>query len=223
MFKWPVVPICEAQRKDVRPEDLLADGLFRKCDTYRGGGGYDQFNKIYKKRYGAYINPVQFVVQLKGCPLKCPYCYVTKAGINNEHVLLTTKELLKAYDDTGLDVFHLMGGAPAIYLEFWKQLANKVKVFHSDFLLVEHEYSRSSLENLPGLYAVSIKESYIYRSKQIDLLFKNLDLLVESDVNWYFTFTGPCEDAKNSIINRYGREVLRDSFDIDIIKYKALR
>jgi hypothetical protein len=33
MFKWPVVPLCEAQLKDVRPEDVLEGGLYRKCDT----------------------------------------------------------------------------------------------------------------------------------------------------------------------------------------------
>ena len=46
---WKVVPICDYQKLDVRPEDLLDSGDFRKCETYRGGGGYDQFPKICKK------------------------------------------------------------------------------------------------------------------------------------------------------------------------------
>lgn len=42
-MKWPVVPLSEGQLKDVNPADILEEGLYRKCDTYRGGGGYDQF------------------------------------------------------------------------------------------------------------------------------------------------------------------------------------
>ena len=87
MIEWPVVPVCKAQRKDVRPEDILHGGLFRLCDTYRGGGGYDQFNAIYEKCFGKKVNPTQFVVQLKGCPLNCDYCYVTNEGVSGDDFL----------------------------------------------------------------------------------------------------------------------------------------
>ena len=119
MHKWPVVPLCKNQLKDVRPEDVLNNGLYRKCDIYRGGGGYDQFNKIWEKRKGYRISPKQFVVQLAGCPLHCPYCYVTPDGINGKVVFKTTDEILTDYKDSNLQVFHLMGGAPALYLSHW--------------------------------------------------------------------------------------------------------
>lgn len=46
-MKWKVVPICDKQMKDVNPSDVLNDGLYRKCDVYKGGGGYDMFPSIY--------------------------------------------------------------------------------------------------------------------------------------------------------------------------------
>ena len=223
VFKWPVVPLCDAQLKDIRPEDILNNGLYRKCDIYRGGGGYDKFPSIYKKYYNKDLNPVQFVVQLKGCPLKCPYCYVTNKGVFGDAVEVNTKDLLAAYVESGLEVFHLMGGAPALYLEHWKDLANNVKVFHSDFLLVEKPYNSIWLKDLPGLHAVSIKESYLYNDTQKELLWKNLFKLHNTYINWYFTFTGNCDDMKEQIAKKYGYFSLDQSFDIEIKEYDALK
>ena len=84
-FKWPVVPLCEKQLRDIRQKDILEDGLYRLCDIYRGGGGYDQFINIYNKRFGTSLTDGrQFVVQLYGCPLRCPYCYVTEDGVKSK-------------------------------------------------------------------------------------------------------------------------------------------
>ena len=47
--RFPVVSPCSSQLRDVRPEDVLSGGLFRKCDTYRGGGGYGQLPQILEK------------------------------------------------------------------------------------------------------------------------------------------------------------------------------
>jgi hypothetical protein len=223
MFTWPVMPLCEAQLKDVRPEDVLNNGLYRKCNIYRGGGGYDKFPTIYKERTSHDLNPTQFVVQLKGCPLKCPYCYVTNKGVLGEEVPVPTRDILNAYEDSGLEVFHLMGGAPALYLEHWNELAYNVNVFHSDFLLIEKPYDKYILDDTPGLHAVSIKESKIYNSIQMDLFWSNLYLLFKSDLNWYFTFTGPCDDMKKRIVERYGEHSIDDSFDIEIKEYRALK
>jgi len=218
---WPVVPICNEQRIDVRPEDLIQDGLYRKCDTYRGGGGYDQFSDIHAKRHQHRPYPTQFVVQLYGCPLSCPYCYLTKKGVFGEPVLVTTENLIEAFTGSCLEVFHLMGGAPALYLENWKVLAEKIKgVFHSDFLLVEKEYELEWLENLPGLHAVSLKH-FPLPNKQ--MMWKNLDLLVETNVDFYITFTGiPNPILKANLLDRYGAWILEDSFIIPIINYGAL-
>lgn len=220
-FKWPVVPLCDNQLKDIREEDILEDGLYRKCNTYRGGGGYDQFNKIWEKRKGYSIDPEQFVAQLAGCPLSCPYCYVTQDGIKGVPVLRTTEQLLEAYNATGLEVFHLMGGAPALYLQHWKELHDIAEVFHSDFLLVEHEYNKKDLIGLKGLHAVSIKEPYIYTMKQRNMMLGNLEIMLECGVAFYITFTG--EPVFRPVIEaNFGKEILEDSFVIDIKKYKAL-
>lgn len=219
---WPVVPICDRQLLDVSPEDILNDGLFRKCDTYKGGGGYDKFNDIYFKRYGLKINPVQFVVQLKGCVLSCPYCYVTDQGINGKSVRLSTDELLNYYYKTNLDVFHLMGGSPALHLNNWKLLASKVKVFHSDFLLVEQRYQDSFLKELPGLHAVSFKERYLYSDKQLDLIWCNLEKLIYNKVDFYITFTG-VDEFSHELVSKFGNSVLEDSFTIQIIDYEAIK
>lgn len=223
-FKWPVMPICDAQKLDVRPDDLLNEGLFRKCDTYRGGGGYDKFGEIWLNRKGFAVNPVQFVVQLQGCPLKCPYCYVTEKGVFGPPVKMTTDELIQYYRQSRLQVFHLMGGAPALYLELWKEIADQVQVFHSDFLLVEKPYQRNWLQGLPGVHAVSLKTKDLYTPDQLDLLWKNLDLLIESQVEFYLTYTGARFDKntlEKDIWKRYGR-LSKDVFYIEIQNYKAL-
>ena len=49
-YFWKVVPLCEKQLRDVNQKDILNNGLYRKCNIYKGGGGYDKFEDIYKKR-----------------------------------------------------------------------------------------------------------------------------------------------------------------------------
>ncbi len=222
-MSWPVVPLCEAQLKDIRPEDVIHGGLFRMCDTYRGGGGYDQFNKIYESRTGKKISPVQFVVQLKGCPLKCPYCYVTASGIHSEPINVSTSMLISIYESMNVDVFHLMGGAPAIYLKHWKKLAYSVEVFHSDFLLIEHPYSMLNLVNLPGLHAVSIKEHGLYTESQLFLLHRNLKKLMFAKVNFYVTFTGDTTSIERELRLKFDEKIFEDSFHIEIKQYEALK
>ena len=242
-MKWPVVKLCEAQLQDVNKSDILNDGLYRKCNTYKGGGGYDQFPKIYAKRYGLLDNKLklnnQFVVQLQGCPLKCPYCYVTVEGINGNATLVTTVNLYNAFCDSGCDVFHLMGGAPGLYIEHWYEIIELLdKPFHSDLLLVEKEYDKYIIERLAHykntLYAVSIKgagEEEFYKNTQAklnsQLFWNNLDVLITYDFPFYLTFTGMSDESiyrfKELILKRYNSDtILADSFKIDLIKYKAL-
>jgi len=69
MHLWKVVPISSGQLLDVRKEDLLEGNLYRKCSCYQGGGGYDKFPEIHKRRFGEEKSQ-QFVVQLYGCNLE---------------------------------------------------------------------------------------------------------------------------------------------------------
>lgn len=213
----PVVPLCPRQLRDVRQEDILFGGLARKCDTYRGGGGYDKFNDIYTARFGKVVLQTQFVVQTYGCPFSCPYCYVTPEGIWGDPVYVPEAELLRMYRDTSLDVFHLMGGAPAQYLSHWPALSNAVTVFHSDFLLVEQVYDPTLLSEVAGLHAVSFKTF----TPDTPLVARNIEALLNSNISFYVTFTGE-PVWRERLIARYGKAMLKDSFVIPIQRYSAL-
>lgn len=247
-YKWKVCPVQGRQLEDVREEDIFRD--FRICDTYRGGGGYDRFPYIAKNRLGPWrLEKMrgnlakQFVVQLRGCHLKCPYCYVTEDGIKGRYKKYTSRQLvlnefLRAYGKYRCGVFHLMGGAPALYINHWHKILDvlpNIFLFHSDILLTEKIYpDLSKLRRPNALYAVNIKgvtdeDYYRNTAKRIDwrTFWTNFDKLVFAGAEFYITFTNP--DLKNlgafkrKLINRYSEEVLRDSFVIDLIKYDALK
>lgn len=245
-FKWKVVPICDRQLRDVNPEDILNDGLYRKCNIYKGGGGYDKFSDIYRYRNESNDNRNynnQFVVQLYGCTLNCPYCYVTHDGVYGEYISVDTQKLLSDFYKSKLDVFHLMGGAPAIYMEHWYEILDELKdiyPFHSDFLCVEKEYDVNVLKELAkyknSLYAVSIKgstkkEFQRNTGRELDenLFWSNLEKLWEYKVPAYLTFTGMDTDSikhfreklESKFPTNYGK-ILENSFAINLVKYKAL-
>ena len=244
MYKWPVCPIQGRQLKDVREEDIFGD--FRLCNTYRGGGGYDQFPKILcdRKPYCPEEDyATQFVVQLYGCPLNCPYCYVTRDGVLGEHKDYTAKQLVYWFRRSGTRVFHLMGGAPAIYLKHWPEIVDRLdytEVFHSDLLLIECVYKLRTLKRLAqdnvmlaidikGVTPLDFQENTGRRMtpELKNLFWKNFDKVVESDVNFYLTFTNPAlhylERFKNMISDRYGRWALDDHFVIKLVDYEALK
>lgn len=226
---------------DVRPEDLLDGGLYRKCETYRGGGGYDQFPTICEKRLGVRAHQ-QFIVQLYGCNLDCPYCYVTRSGVWGEPVPTSTGQLIDAFRRSKQQVFHLMGGAPAIYIEGWPELIRQLPedaVFHSDFLLTEKEYPQSTLNELADLqkdhrmlFAVDIKgvspEDYEKNTRKEfkhRLFWDNLRTLWEKKINFYLTYTNPDEKRRPMFEYRlkynFGGDILNDSFVIPLIDYDA--
>lgn len=246
MYKWKVCPIQGRQLKDVRKEDIFGD--FRICDTYRGGGGYDQFPEIAKKRIATdiLINlagdiSTQFVVQLHGCHLNCPYCYVTSDGVFGKWYPYSSEGLLlnfyRAEFEHDCGVFHLMGGSPSLYIEHWHEILDVLPntfIFHSDLLLTEKLYPNlSKLKRPNALYAVNIKgvtdeDHYTNTGKEINwrIFWANFDQLVLNGPNFYITFTNPdlrnLDGFKKILINRYGDWVLKDSFVIDLIKYDAL-
>ncbi len=240
-FLWPVVPICEKQRRDVNPADLLQGGLYRKCSTYKAGGGYDKFPSIYQKRIGmrSYLGE-QFVVQLQGCSLNCPYCYVTRDGVLGQPVMVSTSQLVEDFKHSGCGVFHLMGGAPALYLQHWKELLDALGEvpFHSDFVLNEMDYPITTLKEIAayknGLYAVSVKgaDEVEYLSatgtgvKMAGLL-NNLRKLYLAGINFYVTFTGMSEESvqkfKAQALASLPESVMDDGFSIQLVKYEALK
>ena len=247
---WNVVPICADQMRDVNPEDLIQGGHFRLCHTYKGGGGYDQFPYLACKR-GLVPHPdqasKQFVVQLHGCNLDCPYCYVTREGVWGTPVRYTTRELVAAWesarDSHGCNVFHLMGGAPARRMPQWPDLLydlawgwrkpdDSPMIFHSDLMLTEGTYQPEVLDSLdrPGvLLAVNIKgvdqaswEANTRKPYPADLIHRNLAAVSDrlSAERWYLTFTNVPGGLQRQFLLDQGLE-WQDSFSIDLIDYAA--
>ena len=178
-------------------------------------------------------------MQLRSCVLNCPYCYVTFAGIWGKPVWYTTNELIDSFIKSKQDVFHLMGGSPAIYINYWDEILNKIpqdKVFHSDLMLIEKRYDIEVLRELKkenAIYAVNIKgvtseDFYLNTKRKFNekLFWSNLYKVVKSEINFYITFTNPdkklLDNFKCKLISLYGDKILDDSFIIDIIQYKAL-
>lgn len=246
---WKVCPVQGRQLKDVRPEDIFGD--FRICKTYRSGGGYDQFAKIAERYVEEEDLPIlgqldtQFVVQLYGCHLNCPYCYVTKDGVFGNYVEYTAdhmvSECARAFREHKCGVFHLMGGAPALHIEEWDEIISQLHprhIFHSDLLLTEKLYNLHILKRIRwrnAIYAVNIKgvtpEDYYKntgRALDKNLLRRNLDNLAMTDyLKFYLTFTNPdlenLERYKESLVQRYGDWIIEDSFVIDLVDYNATK
>lgn len=236
-IEFDVVPLCKAQLLDVNPSDVLNNGLYRRCNTYKGGGGYDKFPEIYNKRFGCNRTDLnnQFVVQVKGCTLACPYCYVTRAGIDGKSIKVSSKKLVSDFKDSGCSVFHLMGGAPAIHLDKWPDLLKHLKdeVFHSDFILLEGEYDKAVLRELSfyenSLYAISIKGGDAEEFKHNtgvnfnETMFnRNLEALFSAGLYCYFTFTGMSDESIAKFKDKYKGYPFHDSFAIQLVHYKAL-
>lgn len=236
MFQFPVVPVCDAQRKDVADSHLLTSGLYRSCNTYKAGGGYDQFPAIYTDITGESPANIgnQFVVQLRGCPLSCKYCYVTPAGVWGKETLVSAEKLVQDFKESGCGTFHLMGGAPASYYEHWYEILDLLPSnvpFHSDFVLCEKPYQldvlKLSARYRNGVYAVSLKGDLHWYEEQkikVSLLFDNMELLDNSGIQYYVTFTG----MNSKTINFWKRAFsgicdFHNSFSIGLIEYEALK
>ena len=243
---FPVVPISPGQLLDVRPEDLLDGGLFRTCDTYRGGGGYDQFPRLAAAHGLGEGHRKQFVVQLYGCTLDCPYCYVTREGVWGTMTSLNSSMLVKAFNETDATVFHLMGGAPALYMPRWPELLARLEmegraewVFHSDLILNEgRPYNLALLKaitNPRALYAVDIKgwspDEYARNTRRPGdpfLMMENLRRLEAQGVPFYITFTGVSQVHQIRFWETYAKEFpetvslrVAESFSIEILEYDA--
>lgn len=243
---WKVVSLSPGQKLDVREKDMLAGDLYRVCDTYRGGGGYDHFPKIAGRWFGEENHHLQFIVQLYGCNLDCPYCYVTREGVWGKPTKQSTRQLVEWFVYSGATVFHLMGGAPALQMKHWPDLIDRLYsevkgswLFHSDLLLSEGVYDPSVLMEIARdrcIYAVNIKgltEEEHYRNTrkhfQSDLMWFNLRQLINAAVPFYITFTAVNAEHVKRFWNdfcwhfpqAYSRQ-RENAYNIDLIQYKAL-
>lgn len=270
---FPIVPICEKQLLNIREEDLVfVNGvpLARTCRIDSAGGGYDQFRDIFLARFGFDTGPDHFITQLYGCTHECPWCYITIDGIWGDAVQLKASDIVNlvhsvnekrkaagsVYDartDTMqeqplIQVLHLMGGAPALYLNSWPALYHKILkadlVFHGDFLLDEGLYNIHVLKCLVGMCKeyqelCSIYYDIPFKSGQLHsvslkpgaplsrLQLANLKALHASGLPFYIAFTGMQEEEiqvrKEQVIAAgITEEVFNDSFSINPKHYKSL-
>lgn len=249
MYKFKVCPVQGRQLLDVRKSDIFGD--FRICETYRGGGGYDQLPAIIEKRNILSVEEgifshigKQFIVQLYGCHLRCPYCYVTRDGIFGKSVEYTAPELVKIFDRArdihNVGVFHLMGGAPALYMKHWASIIERLPddvVFTSDLLLTENVYEKYILDmicDIRAVYAINIKgitnENYQENTgREIDwgVFWVNFERVVNSGINFYLTFTNPdlyyMDYFTIKLKRLFGDRVMNDSFIINLKQYEAIK
>jgi pyruvate-formate lyase-activating enzyme len=242
---WPVVPLSPGQLLDVRDEDVLCGGLYRLCHTYRGGGGYDRFPDLCEELTGV-RRELQFVVQLQACPLDCPYCYVTRAGVWGEPVMVPQGQLVADYARSGASVLHLMGGAPALYMARWPALLTDLlflggsAFFHSDLMLVEGLYDRDVLAAVARarshcLLAVNVKgftdEEWLANTRRParwGQFWENWRRVEAAGVPAYVTFTACDRAHEDDFWSRAASEGLDvgkwrpDAYHIDLIEYDAL-
>jgi len=230
-MNWKVVPLSAGQLLDVRPEDVLGGGSFRKCSTYRGGGGYDQFPEYCERMLGM-RHSEQFIVQLFGCNLDCPYCYVTRAGVWGSWLEYTSEQLVEAFQRSEQQTFHLMGGAPALQIDHWYKIIQRLPLgttFHSDLMLTERYYDPETLKriNQPNcLYVIGIKglNHAEFRKNTRKPFFRkrfqtNLDRVMKEELLVYFTFTNVDKDQAEEFMQQFPDH---DSFHIDLIDYAAM-
>ena len=247
---WKIVPLSPGQLLDVDPADILENGVYRKCDTYRGGGGYDHLPKIAEqRRFKRYHK--QFVVQLHGCDLDCPYCYVTREGVWGKPVHRTSGQMVKAFLASGQDTFHLMGGAPALQLAHWPELIEQLldrsdllsnpPLFHSDFTLTEQVYDVEVLRKINKfwpycLFAVNVKgvttqqwKENTRKEPQWERFSDNLRRLVDYGIPFYITFTGLDEESQELFWHLYGGKLgwqldwqRKWAYNIELIDYEAM-
>lgn len=107
------------------------------------------------------------------------------------------------------------------------------EVFHSDFVPLEGDYDIGVLKEIASypnsLYAVSIKganQREFQKNTEVNLnevlLEKNLEKLFQAKVPCYFTFTGMSEESIQEFIGNHKQYPFKDSFNIDLVQYKAL-
>jgi len=141
VFYDDVARICTVVTDESAPDNRGDKVPYRIAETF--GGTWQDYNN-------------HFIVQVAGCPLKCPYCYVDNLKAD---LCMSADELVEKFKvfkekveerfGIKVNVFHFMGGAPAIYCEFWTELRESLDkqglgevILFSDVILVENYFTK---------------------------------------------------------------------------------
>jgi uncharacterized Fe-S cluster-containing radical SAM superfamily protein len=158
----PISKLGKYQIKDIENSTGIVyhNGIARICTVIKDSGSPDNRNddspyrmaKLFGGSWQDYNH--HFIIQVAGCPLRCWYCYVDNL---KKDLIMSADEMVKMFINfrkeakkkfnIDLNVFHLMGGAPALYYWFWPILRealdnrglNNVILF-SDIILVENYF-----------------------------------------------------------------------------------
>jgi len=221
-MKVPIAKIGEIQRMDIEKSSgiVFYDDVARICTVVKDENAHDnrgdkspyRMAELFGGSWKDYNN--HFIVQSAGCPLKCPYCYVDNLKTD---LFMTADELVEKFIEfkkevepkfnIKLKVFHFMGGAPALYCEFWKELRNSLDnyglkdvILFSDVILVENYFSKKkpwkflNLHHfiLTGCLKGTNRENFIKNTGGFDLFQQSLNELrnYSSAKNFYLTLIG---------------------------------
>lgn len=149
-MKIPISKIGPLQKIDVKKAGRYHDDYGRVCQVIQSKNWHGDLSSLrIAKLFGKHWQhwDKHFVVQVAGCSLKCPYCYVDNL---NPDKIVTAKELVSLFFEFSeivpdLNVFHLCGGMPARYPKFWEELRDELNntglrevVLLTDTVFVEH-------------------------------------------------------------------------------------
>lgn len=159
-MKIPIAKLGEIQKIDIERSSgsRIHNGLSRICTVIKAKTSPDnrqdnvpfRMEDLFGGHWNSYNN--HYIIQVAGCPLKCHYCYVDNLAPNKKmdasEIVEDFSRMKSRAQKSGLDVnvLHLMGGAPAKYPSFWKELRqtmdinNHNNILFSDVILVENHF-----------------------------------------------------------------------------------
>ena len=162
-MKVPISKIGPRQLVDVQNSTGLThyNDYYRLCTVVKDADAFDirhdpspfRMAKLFGGNWRNYNQ--HFIVQAAGCPLHCPYCYVDNLKRDR---MITAQELVSDFIEfqeevriihkITVQVLHFMGGAPALYPDFWPEIRKELDregqgdvVLFSDVVFVENLYT----------------------------------------------------------------------------------
>lgn len=251
-MKVPIAKIGKIQKIDIEKSSgiVFYDDIGRICTVVKSKNIFDdrgdkapyRMAGLFGGNWQDYNN--HFIVQAAGCSLKCPYCYVDNIEAD---LMMAADELVERFVEfkkkaepkfkIKLKVFHFMGGAPAIYCDFWPELREaldkrglKNTILFSDVILVENYFYKlkpwrhMDLHHfiLTGCLKGTNKQNFIQNTGGFDLFEQSLEELKNylPRKNFYLTLIG--FDEKD--LDRIYKIVPKERIDfLNVVDYEVTK